>query len=343
MGCFDCGGEPETKKHIKLVLLGTAQSGKSTFFKQLRVINNKPFSEKERISMTSVVRENLLEACYSILKALHTLNIPLASQENEEIASQIMTLHKDSSQNLSEILTTETAQYGNMGAKISKIWKDPGMRQALLKRYEFSINDSADYFLDHCERICKPDFIATQEDIIKARTKTVGITEVEFESEGCMWKFTDVGGQRAERRKWVHAFVDTTAVIFITSLNDFDMMLEEDKNTNRMHESMLLFREVCDLECFKEIPIIILFNKDDLFREKIQQSDLRVAFSDYSGGHQYETARDFIVNKFKSLNTRNNLMYCHVTTATNTNNISMVFNDVKNILLQRDLQDLNII
>ena len=121
------------------------------------------------------------------------------------------------------------------------------------------------------------------------------------------------------------------------------MNLEEDKTTNRIHESLLLFREICELDCFKSIPIIVLFNKDDLFREKIKNADLRVAFSDYHGGHQYESARDFIINKFKSLNSKNTQLYSHVTTATNTNNIKMVFNDVKNILLQKDLETLNII
>jgi len=146
-----------------------------------------------------------------------------------------------------------------------------------------------------------------------------------------------------ERRNWVHAFVDVTAVIFIASLNDYDLTMEEDKNTNRMHESLLLFRQICDLEYLKKVPLIILFNKDDLFREKIKHTDLRVAFSDYHGGDDYEVARDFITNKFKSLNTRHHQIYSHVTTATNTDNIKMVFTDVKNILMQKDLERLNII
>ena len=73
------------------------------------------------------------------------------------------------------------------------------------------------------------------------------------------FELIDVGGQRTERRKWIHCFEDVTAgslvenilcnflanffssVLFIISLSDYNQTLYEDENTNRMQESEKVF------------------------------------------------------------------------------------------------------
>lgn len=41
----------------------------------------------------------------------------------------------------------------------------------------------------------------------------------------------DVGGQRSERRKWIHCFDDVNAVIFIAAISEYDQRLREDDTT----------------------------------------------------------------------------------------------------------------
>ena len=41
---------------------------------------------------------------------------------------------------------------------------------------------------------------------------------------------TDIGGQRTQRRKWIHCFENVTAVIFVAAINEYDMRLEEDES-----------------------------------------------------------------------------------------------------------------
>ena len=38
----------------------------------------------------------------------------------------------------------------------------------------------------------------------------------------------DVGGQRSERKKWIHCFEGVTAIIFCVALSAYDLMLAED-------------------------------------------------------------------------------------------------------------------
>jgi hypothetical protein len=38
----------------------------------------------------------------------------------------------------------------------------------------------------------------------------------------------DVGGQKNERKKWIHAFEGVHMILFVASINDFDLTVEED-------------------------------------------------------------------------------------------------------------------
>lgn len=44
----------------------------------------------------------------------------------------------------------------------------------------------------------------------------------------------DVGGQRSERRKWIHCFDGVTVVLFCASLSEYDQVLREDMTQVRM-------------------------------------------------------------------------------------------------------------
>jgi hypothetical protein len=40
----------------------------------------------------------------------------------------------------------------------------------------------------------------------------------------------DVGGQRSERKKWIHCFESVTSIIFCTALSEYDQVLSEERN-----------------------------------------------------------------------------------------------------------------
>ena len=46
----------------------------------------------------------------------------------------------------------------------------------------------------------------------------------------------DVGGQRSERKKWIHCFEDVTAIIFCVAMSEYDQVLHEDETTVREDE-----------------------------------------------------------------------------------------------------------
>lgn len=135
-----------------------------------------------------------------------------------------------------------------------------------------------------------------------------------------------------------NCFQDVTAILFVVAMNSYDMRLYEDENVNRMHEAIQLFDEICNSKWFRTTALVLFLNKSDLFKEKIEKTDLKVCFADYSGGCNFANASNYLQAKFKSLNRQpNKPIYMHLTCATDTENVKFVFNSVRDVLLNVSL------
>ncbi len=64
--------------------------------------------------------------------------------------------------------------------------------------------DSATYFFSNIRKIGAPDYVPDESDVLRARTKTTGISETRFNMGQLSIHMFDVGGQRSERKKWIH-------------------------------------------------------------------------------------------------------------------------------------------
>jgi len=217
------------------------------------------------------------------------------------------------------------------------LWEDSGIQEVAannISQLSLDLIDNANYWIQNYKRILSPDFSPTVEDIIKCRTKTTGIADLVFEMDGVEFRLIDVGGQRSERKKWISCFQNLTAILFVVALSEYDQKLREDSDVNRMHESMKLFRGVVANEALHHVHMILFFNKDDIFREKIKKSKLKDTFPDYEGPDDYQSSYDFIKQKFTSMNTNpDRTIHTQITVATDIENIRQVMDDVKSILL----------
>lgn len=99
-------------------------------------------------------------------------------------------------------------------------------------------------FFGEIKRITSADFVPNEHDVLRARTKTTGIVETRFEMGQLSIHLFDVGGQRSERKKWIHCFEAVTSIIFCVALSEYDQVLLEESGQNRMAESLVLFESV---------------------------------------------------------------------------------------------------
>eukprot|EP01080_Neovahlkampfia_damariscottae_P008268 gene8268-93_t len=318
---------------IKLLLLGSGDSGKSTILKQIKIIHQKGYSKREIEKFKSVVCINSLSSIKLLIKNMEPYEIEFTHNENAKKAETITSITEQTILKQScEILTP------NLAEDIKSVWEDEGIKQVYGFRSDFNLIDSANYFLDKITTIGSKDYQPSQQDILRTRQKTVGIVETDFSIDGRKFRIVDVGGQRNERRKWIHSFDDVTAVIFVTSLSEYNQKMVEDSKQIRMMESILLFNETVNSRFFRNTPIIIFFNKDDIFREKIQKIDLKCCFPEYKGGSNYDKAIKYIHEQFVNVDkNKSRQIFTHITCATDTKAIKVVIEAVKNIILRQVL------
>lgn len=188
----------------------------------------------------------------------------------------------------------------------------------------------------------------------------------------CPHRMVDVGGQRSERRKWIHCFENVTSIMFLVALSEYDQVLVESDNEvgearwrrappglavgrrasaqpslpqNRMEESKALFRTIITYPWFQNSSVILFLNKKDLLEDKILHSHLVDYFPEFDGPQRdAQAAREFILKMFVDLNPDSDkIIYSHFTCATDTENIRFVFAAVKDTILQLNLKEYNLV
>lgn len=100
------------------------------------------------------------------------------------------------------------------------MWESKPIQRMWGIRNTFQIHCSADYYLNNCNRFAKDDFTPTTDDVLRARMRTSGVVETRINVHDQEFSIIDVGGQRTERRKWIHFFEDVYAVIFLAAVDE---------------------------------------------------------------------------------------------------------------------------
>ncbi|KIM45751.1 hypothetical protein M413DRAFT_442360 [Hebeloma cylindrosporum] len=319
------------KNEIKMLLLGAGESGKSTVLKQMKLIHHGGYNDSERDSYKEIIFSNTIQSMRAILEAMPQLDLALAPQ-NDARRATILSLP---AQIEADILPRDVSD------AVRSLWRDPAVQEAVRRSREFQLNDSAVYYFNAIDRMSSPSYLPTDQDILRSRVKTTGITETTFKVGELTYKLFDVGGQRSERKKWIHCFENVTALVFLVSLSEYDQMLYEDESVNRMQEALTLFDSICNSRWFVKTSIILFLNKIDLFAEKLPRSPLEDYFPDYQGGSNYDAACDYLLHRFVSLNqsAATKQIYAHYTCATDTQQIKFVLSAIQDILLQLHLRE----
>jgi hypothetical protein len=224
------------------------------------------------------------------------------------------------------------------------LWADKAIQAAFEHQNKFQLPDSAKYYVDRLDAMAAPDYIPSQQDILRARVKTSGIIVNDFNVEGNEIKMIDVGGQRNERKKWIACFEGVTAVIFVGVLSEYDLVLLEDEKTNRMMETLTLFEEICNSPFFHKTAMILMLNKRDSFLKKIEKVPLTACplFADYDGPNTYDAGLRLIQEAFHA-RAKNKLIYTHITCATDTSNMKVVLDAVKDIVIRAALNEVGLL
>jgi len=313
---------------IKLLLLGAGESGKSTIFKQMKVIYGEIYSDAERKQQLPTIYSNVLQAMKVLIEQTVVFNLVGEVQCKAEF-DMVRALDENDAINIT------------IGDAIKALWNDPGMKMVWNRRAEFQVIESVQYYFNKIDVIKMPDYLPDKDDILFSRVRTSGIVTERYLIDGTVFEMYDVGGQRNERKKWIHCFEGVTAVIFVAAISEYDQKLFEDASTNRMIEALDLFEDICNNAFFVKSSLILFLNKRDLFEEKMKTKNIRDYFTDFDGPDQdYEAGCKYFVGKFMAKNkTPDRTIYHHITCATDTRNVKVVFDACKDIILRENLKN----
>ncbi|XP_068609484.1 guanine nucleotide-binding protein subunit alpha-14-like [Brachionichthys hirsutus] len=324
----------DSQREFKLLLLGTGESGKSTFIKQMRILHGSGYNEGERKGFAQLVFQNIVTAIQALIYAMRTLQLHYVDDNNVSLAEKLCQLEAD------KVSTLDQGQ----GDAIKRVWNDHGVQMCYDRRREFQLSDSAKYYLGDMDRITAPAYVPTLQDILRVRVPTTGIIEYPFEISKVIFRMVDVGGQRSERRKWIHCFENITSIMFLAAISEYDQVLYESATDNRLVESLALFKTILSYSWFQDSSTILFLNKTDLLEEKISASHLATYFPAYTGPKgNAQSAKDFILLLYKEHHgKRRKALYTHYTCATDTENIRVVFKAVKDTLFMNHVREFNL-
>lgn len=317
---------------IKLLLLGAGESGKSTIFKQMKLLYGQGFTEEDRKKMSLFLTNNLIEGAIDVFEAADSVGVTIESPE-AVVAGELLRTLDDRKK-----LTPEIAR------ALTTLWNNEDFQSIWSQRAHYQVQDTFGELVCRLEdypRWGGEDWVPTTEEVLLARVRTTGIVDEEFQVKDVKLRMLDVGGQRNERRKWIHSFEGVTSLIFVASLSDYDQVLFEDSSKNRLQEALELFKEVLEMEWFKSSAIMLFLNKTDVLESKFVDKGIPInasgLFPDAPTG-DLDTAKQWFQDMFLSQNDDpKREIYTHFTNATDTKAISAVMNAASRHILKQNL------
>ncbi|KAF8970379.1 guanine nucleotide binding protein, alpha subunit [Flammula alnicola] len=235
-----------------------------------------------------------------------------------------------------------------------QLWNSPNIKQLLVKQ-NIKAEDLNGYFLDSLDRVAARRYVPTDDDILRARLKTLGVSEHRFKivTSGYNasmrdWKVYDVGGHRSQVTAWAPFFDDMDAIIFLAPISGFDQVLEEDHRVNRLEDSFKLWTMIVSNPLLKNTNLILFLNKIDILRTKlasgIKLKDYVVSYGDRPNDVDNTTA--YLKRKFGGIMSECSLspriFYCHFTTVTDTKSTKYILSNLKDMLMRQNLLKTNL-
>ncbi|KAI9460345.1 G-protein alpha subunit [Russula earlei] len=320
------------KRECKILLLGSGESGKSTIVKQMKIIHQNGYMRDELLAFRPLIWKNLLESARDVVQALAKFNLEPISPSNKANCERIMSYQ----------LVTDNPQFffsPDIAQAVQEVWADEIIPALMDHSSKFYLMDSASY-KPNSRRVTT---YRPKKTCSAPVQKQPAITETRFSMGSLSIHMVDVGGQRSERKKWIHNFESVTSIIFCTALSEYDQVLLEEKNQNRMAESLVLFESVINSRWFLRTSIILFLNKIDVFKTKLPKVPLDKFFPEYTGGTDVNKGAKYILWRFMQANRARLNVYPHITQATDTSNIRLVFVTVKETILQNALKESGIL
>ncbi|RYP05738.1 hypothetical protein DL764_003596 [Monosporascus ibericus] len=279
------------RRETKVLLLGTASSGKDEILNQIRNTHLGGSSEYNLELCRPTIYRNVLSCAKTVVQAMEKFHICPELDANKEYCEYLRNYQLVSNPN--ERLDAK------VGEAIASLWEDPCIQKLVEHRNKSYLTETATYFFNEIHRIAAPDYLPNEMDVLRARPRPSGIQDVRFETGQMSIHLIDVGERIPELKKWINCFENVITIIVVVNLAGYDQVPVKGSSPTQLVESLMLFESIVNSRWFRRTSIVLPLNKVDLFKQKLPRSPLADYFPDFLGGKDVNKAAKYIVRRFE--------------------------------------------
>lgn len=258
----------EEDRTTKVLLLGASGSGKSTLFNAMKILTGAEEPRDDDSMLRELVWHNALESVTTILWGAESLDMTEITAEARELLNPCSDCERDPAWNPEHAI--------EVARTISSLRSNVAFREAVRCRSTYQFLDNSQYYIDNIERLAEQAAhrsAPTNGDLLRTRVRTTGIHQSVLSYNGTRFCVYDVGGERSERKKWIHAFEGVSTVIYPVDTTGYRRRLHEDENRDRMLEQFEVFASAANSWWFAQSSFIIVFTKIDLLEDYMKEED----------------------------------------------------------------------
>ncbi|SPR02092.1 G-protein alpha subunit [Plasmodiophora brassicae] len=340
------------------LFLGIGDSGKTTFCKQLRILHGVPYPREELVLIKQSIHNLIVHDVGKLVSA--SSNADVMEKILKKFATDI-SVEFPAHVNDARAKVRKWASSGTLPPVVDEgiadivmtLWSDPTMRMVYAEcthGEELQLGPQAEYFFDKIGSICSASWLPNEDDIVRWRVKTIGVWDQKIacviDGVASEIRIVDVGGQRSERRKWMHQFSAASIIMYVASLSDYNQLCPEDGKTTRLLEALRVFQEVCSSPALSNVGIVVFFNKCDLFKDKLRIAPFKDHVAGYEGDGSYDSACGYMEALYRQTAMRafhtsrspsSRVVNFFFTTAVDKKNVQHVFYSVRDIIVRSQL------
>ncbi|KAI0476547.1 G-protein alpha subunit-domain-containing protein [Xylariaceae sp. FL0804] len=250
----------------KVLLLGASGSGKSTLMRAFKLALEGDHTDEERLKFLPVIYTGLITSVRIVLDEMKSFGIPLELETNNCHVQTLLTR--------SLILDERVPPPTEVISALSALWNDGGFQSTYDRRRDYKLPDNFHYYITSIERMTTQGYIPSEEDILRASSKTMDLIESVFHwPEPAPWRIIDVpvAITRSDLRmtEWAYASKDATTVlctIDMTACSDILRGGYENSTSKRLH----WFQELVRFPCFTHTSFVLVFTKMDLLEAELR-------------------------------------------------------------------------
>ncbi|TGJ81406.1 hypothetical protein E0Z10_g7353 [Xylaria hypoxylon] len=259
--------ENDQPKVTKVLLLGTSGGGKSTLLNALRLCTEAEDAEHDESYLRTLVWHNALDSVRTLLRAMERAGVPVMASARTLLLDPCPDCDCDPALN--------PQHAGEVARTISSF--HPIIFQNAVRRNANQLHVNAEYYIENINRLAEQAVhrsAPTDRDLLRTQVTTTGIHQTTLTYQGSRFCVYDVGGERSERKKWIHTFEDVSVVIFPVDTTGYERSLREDEDSDRMLEQFILFEYISNSHWFTKSNFIIIFTKIDLLEKYLEDVDV---------------------------------------------------------------------